>query len=279
MSENKELPLKEKDRDQNDISPFEVDFSSVPPNPVQESCNSDSNQKGNFNSDQIGNDFNPRLRHWFFLAICSGITITASANNAMDGSVEERWASTCSSVSTVLAAILAHRHYARKPTSIDDRVMISSDPGRPIEGAAIVLLSACWTAVVVTSTGIGDAALNADGTIRNANLYYFAWASFIECLSLATSFVSELYLVDKSITGDVTSAPALSEARRFSLWCGMAVATALVAGSCADNFHSICRVDSLNEVQMARCAKTTFGMSMGIVCMGFVVIMVHRKVW
>mmetsp|Transcript_32422 Transcript_32422/g.74644 ORF Transcript_32422/g.74644 Transcript_32422/m.74644 type:complete len:218 (-) Transcript_32422:784-1437(-) len=207
MSENKELPLKEKDRDQNDISPFEVDFSSVPPNPVQESCNSDSNQKGNFNSDQIGNDFNPRLRHWFFLAICSGITITASANNAvsdffrtcktlilhhvngqprslpsndlsyftqMDGSVEERWASTCSSVSTVLAAILAHRHYARKPTSIDDRVMISSDPGRPIEGAAIVLLSACWTAVVVTSTGIGDAALNADGTIRNANLYYFA---------------------------------------------------------------------------------------------------------
>lgn len=203
-----------------------------------------------------------RFYQWILLNFFSGVVITASANRAIQGSKRDNVAVFCAVTSTALSAVFLYHHMqtTHKGTDVFYRH----------EGKLILLLTTCWIACVTIFTGVGDLSVESSDSISNANLYYFSWASFAMCVVLGTSYLKEVHWTE--------GGKSLSNSRRFSLWCGMLVASLVVTGTCSNVYHSKCRrIESLLQEEEAMCSKTGFGIVMGICCSCFVMLMARRK--
>jgi len=110
--------------------------------------------------------------------------------------------------------------------------------GSIIEGVTVFFLLILWCGGIgiITSTN-RDLAVNCEGTILDANLYYFSWASFILCFVIFMTYLRSVHVFDP---GEIGKISILNHDRRILYWGGSLISNIVVCASIADLLQSSC---------------------------------------
>ena len=163
------------------------------------------------------------------------------------GNSNQTWAVACSTITFIitLAVVLTHLN------AISSLYVV----GTKIEGGLCVFLFALWVSIVtIVSDSRNGLAVDEQGTVANANLYYFSWAGFVCSITLGVSYLKSAFDVD--IPGEIRTRSA-----RLNLWSCLLATSIVVTGSSATIHNAYC-VGGLGEA--AFCSRTTFGIVLGI---------------
>lgn len=126
--------------------------------------------------------------------------------------------------------------------------------GTKVEGVLCVFLFALWVSIVtIVSDSRNGLAVDDEGTVANANLYYFSWAGFVCSITLSVSYLKSAFDVD--IPGEIRTRSA-----RLNLWSGLLATSIVVAGSSSTIFSATC-----SELKgSAFCSRTVFAIVLGV---------------
>lgn len=199
----------------------------------------------------------PRLTQWVAFLIFSTITMGAASElsrlnrdtEGARGNANQTWAVTCSIITFILTLLVVMMHLS----PISSIYIV----GTKIEGVLCVFLFALWVSIVtIVSDSRNGLAVDDQGTVENANLYYFSWAGFVCSVTLSVSFLKAVFEID--IPGEIRTRSA-----RLNLWSGLLATSIVVSGSSGNIFSSFCRGDQAESA--AYCHRTSFGIALGII--------------
>jgi len=198
----------------------------------------------------------PRLTQWVAFLIFSTITMGASSelarqNKDIDGAignVNQDWAVICSVITFVLTLIVVLMHL----NSMAAVYVV----GTKIEGILCIFLFALWVSIVsIASDSRNGLAVDEEGTVQNANLYYFSWAGFVCSVTLSVSYLKAVLDVD--IPGEIRTRSA-----RLNLWSSLLATSIVVSGSSGTILSADCRSEDSDK---SFCSRTIFGIVLGVV--------------
>lgn len=195
-----------------------------------------------------------RLTQWAAFLIFSSITMVSSielyklnTDESYVGRVNQQWAVICSAVTFCLTFVMVLSHWSE--------FLAPHVVGTNVEGFLCVTLFAFWVSVVtIVSDSRNGLAVDTQGEVSNANLYYFSWAGFICSITLLVSYLRAAFNVD--LPGEIRTRSA-----RLNLWSGMLATSIVVVGSSSTIFDSICNL----HTQGTFCSRTVFGIALGAV--------------
>jgi hypothetical protein len=98
-------------------------------------------------------------------------------------------------------------------------------------------------------------------------LYYFSWAGFVTSILLLVAYLRAVFGVD--LAGEIKNRSA-----RLSLWAGMLACALVIMGSSANVFQNDCEPQKETD---AFCARTKFGISIGVISTVFSLGVVGMK--
>lgn len=138
----------------------------------------------------------------------------------------------------------------------------------------IATLLFLWTVLVavVTSPTTG-LAVEDDGAVALANLYYFTWAGFITGVVLLASYVESTYGIsvthsfqnrnngrnDNHNNAENIKTPSMA----FIFWSALMTSSLVVMGTSADIYNRNCEVDVEDKPQPF-CSRTVFAIAAGV---------------
>jgi len=193
-----------------------------------------------------------RLTQWVAFLIFSTITLGSAlelyrlnTDESHIGRINQQWAVACSGITFSLTLIVVAMHWS---TFFAPHIV-----GTQVEGFLCVILFAFWVSVVtIVSDSRNGLAVDQEGTVSNANLYYFSWAGFICSITLLVSYLRSAFNVD--LPGEIRTRSA-----RLNLWSGILATSIIVVGSSATIFDSVCGLRTGDSY----CNITLFGVVLG----------------
>lgn len=202
----------------------------------------------------VGDARSSRLTQWVAFLIFSAITLGSAVelfrlntDESHIGRVNQQWAVVCSAVTFILTFLVVITHFSE---SFAPRFI-----GTQIEGLLCVTLFAFWVSVVtIVSDSRNGLAVDHEGAVSNANLYYFSWAGFICSITLLVSYLRAIFNVD--LPGEIRTRSA-----RLNLWSGMLATSIVVVGSSSTVFDAICGMKTSGTF----CGRTVFGIVLGAI--------------
>lgn len=193
-----------------------------------------------------------RHTQWVAFLIFSTITMGSAielyrlnTDESHIGRINQKWAVACSAITFALTFIVVLMHWSA--------FFAPHIVGTQVEGFLCVILFAFWVSVVtIVSDSRNGLAVDQEGTVSNANLYYFSWAGFVCSITLLVSYLRSAFNVD--LPGEIRTRSA-----RLNLWSGILATSIVVVGSSATIFDSRCGL----MVGGTFCNRTLFGIILG----------------
>jgi hypothetical protein len=132
-----------------------------------------------------------RIGLWFSLGAFSTIALVAITSNLDDDLGDEpkevKWSASAISVALGLAGLAVFAHVAR------DRFI-----GTPVEGGlAVICLGILAAALPTIMKPSNRIAVDRDGSIGNANLYFFSWGAFIQAVMVMAAYLRDVHGVER----------------------------------------------------------------------------------
>lgn len=167
------------------------------------------------------------------------------------GNANQSWAVTCSVLTFILTFTVVVMHFF----SISSVYIV----GTKIEGILCVFLFALWVSTVtIVSDSRNGLAVDEEGTVSNANLYYFSWAGFVCSVTLSVSFLKSVLDVD--IPGEIRTRSA-----RLNLWSSLLATSIVVSGSSGTILSAYCGAGESAPSGTSFCSRTIFGIVLGVI--------------
>lgn len=185
----------------------------------------------------------------FTVIVLSSLTMidTNAAQNEEASKADKGWTVALSVIKMILLLVVLTAHVA---TSL--RIFI----GTRIEGIIIGALVVFSTILVSTITSPDRGlAVDKDGAIYSGNMYYFGWASFINGIVIASSYIESVYgiHVRNSMRSNSTS---------FTYWVALLAAMLVEMGTSSNIYNRNCDID--NKPQPF-CQRTVLAISIGTI--------------
>lgn len=159
------------------------------------------------------------------------------------------WAIALSSITCALCAIIV----IMQLHPIGSALIV----GTKVEGVVILLLVGFWAATVsIISDARNMLSVDADGKVKNGNLYYFSWAGFVCSVILLISYLRAIFGVD--LAGELRN-----RSERLTVWSALLAAQLVVMGASANIYDLYCSPNTTKAD--AYCSRTTFGIVAGVI--------------
>lgn len=151
------------------------------------------------------------------------------------GKSDKGWglASTILSLFVISTLIAAHLHPVYREIIINTRTELVS---------IVVLLLLSTILVSIVSSPDRGLAVDQDGGVFIANMYYFSWASFINGIIILSSYIESVYGINVRQT-------LRSKSSSFTFWSALLVSSIIVMGSSADIYNQNCDVEKDKKLQ------------------------------
>ena len=175
-----------------------------------------------------------------------------------------KWAVACSILSTVFSGLVLIAHLL----PIASTLVV----GTLLEGFLSFALAVGWGCTVAIVTKADDTSLVfANGTVSNANLYYFSWACFMTAVIMLVNYTRHRFGLD--LTNELSTRGA-----RLNLWAALIATSLVVAGSSGRSLNDWCK-DSVTIAAVGEefCSRTKFGIATGSIGVFLAVAVVGMK--
>lgn len=188
-----------------------------------------------------------RWSQWFatlVFAIVALVSLTTSWGGQLNDQVDTdvKWAFSAIVISLCLSGLAVLAHVAK------DKFV-----GTPVElGLAFIVMGLMAAALPAIMKPGNDIAVNENGGIMNANLYFFSWGTFFTALYVFMHFMQNVYDVGagtKNVKFDKV------------LWVVL-IATSLIAMSSASRLYKFRNCDSRD---VAQCRRLQYAFSLGVI--------------
>lgn len=138
--------------------------------------------------------------------------------------------------------------------------------------AIIILILLVFSTILVAIVSGPDRGLAVDknGAVFIGNMYYFAWAAFINGVLILANFMESAYGINVTETMRLRSSS-------FTYWTALLVSSLVVMGTCADLYNRNCDVAVENKPQPF-CSQTVLGVVTGTIAVVLSLIIVALKI-
>ena len=138
------------------------------------------------------------------------------------------------------------------------------------EGGIILLLTIFSTILVAIVSGPDRGlAVDKDGAVFIGNMYYFAWAGFINSIFIASSFIESAYGFNVRQTMRARSSS-------FTYWSALLVSSMIVMATSSDIYNRNCDVPVEDKAQPF-CSRTVLAITVGTIGVIFALAIVAMK--
>lgn len=212
-----------------------------------------------------------RFRLWTFyaaftliLAIAIGQVETDAEENVDDATAktDKGWGLALSIISLliIIFTLGSHIYQPLRPIIIDQKP----------EGGIILLLTIFSTILVAIVSGPDRGlAVDKDGAVFIGNMYYFAWAGFINSIFILSSFIESVYGFNVRQTMRARSSS-------FTYWSALLVSSMIVMATSSDIYNRNCDVPVEDKAQPF-CSRTVLAVSVGTIGVIFALAIVAMK--
>jgi len=213
-----------------------------------------------------------RFKLWAFyatftliLTIAIGQVETDAEENVDDTTAksDKAWGLALSILSliTISFTLYSHLNQSLRSAIIDKK----------IEGGIILLLAIFSTVLVAIVSGpYRGLAVDNDGAVFIGNMYYFAWAGFINSILILSSFIESAYGFNLRQT-------MRSRSSSFTYWSALLVSSLIVMASSSEIYDKNCDVAAEDKPQPF-CSRTVLGVSVGTIGVIFALAIVVMKI-
>lgn len=213
-----------------------------------------------------------RFKLWSFYAafvvilIISIAQVETNADQNLDdasGALDKSWGLAISILSLIVIIFTLFSHLNQ---SLRDRI-IDNKPE-----AIIILILLVFSTILVAIVSGPDRGLAVDknGAVFIGNMYYFAWAAFINGVLILANFMESAYGINVTETMRLRSSS-------FTYWTALLVSSLVVMGTCADLYNRNCDVAVENKPQPF-CSQTVLGVVTGTIAVVLSLIIVALKI-
>jgi len=213
-----------------------------------------------------------RFKLWAFYVAFTLILIIAidqvetDADENVDDATaksDKTWGLALSITSLVIISFTLYCHLNQSLRSI----IIDQKP----EGGIILLLAIFSTAMVAIVSGPDRGlAVDEDGAVFIGNMYYFAWAGFINSIFILSSFIESVY-------GFNVRQTMRSRSSSFTYWSSLLVTSMIVMATSSNIYNTNCDVPAEDKPQPF-CSRTVLGVSVGTIGVIFALAIVAMKI-
>lgn len=198
------------------------------------------------------------------LAIAIGQVETDAEENVDDATAktDKAWGLALSIISLliIIFTLGSHIYQPLRPIIIDKKP----------EGGIILLLTIFSTILVAIVSGPDRGlAVDKDGAVFIGNMYYFAWAGFINSIFILSSFIEAVYGFNVRQTMRARSSS-------FTYWSALLVSSMIVMATSSDIYNRNCDVPVEDKAQPF-CSRTVLAVSVGTIGVIFALAIVAMK--
>lgn len=213
-----------------------------------------------------------RFKLWVFYAafililIISIAQVETNGDQNLDdasGQLDKSWGLALSILSllAILFTVYSHVHQGLRNRIVDEK---------PEAIIIVILLIFSTILVAIVSGPDRGLAVDKNGAVFIGNMYYFAWAAFINGVLILASYIESAYGINVAETMRMRSSS-------FTYWSALLVSSLIVMGTSADLYNRNCDVKVENKPQPF-CSQTVLGVTTGTVGVILSLIIVALKI-